>query len=77
MAFERKDYGMISGIPFIRIADGVEVDVAPEGERIGDPSDGLEEVLTVALCSLRSAGASMGADRTTDGASLRLAVSRW
>jgi hypothetical protein len=37
MAFERKDYGMNSGIPFIRIADRVEVNVAPEGERISDP----------------------------------------
>jgi polyisoprenoid-binding protein YceI len=27
MAFDRKDYGMNSGIPFIRIADRVEVDV--------------------------------------------------
>ena len=37
MAFERKDYGMNSGIPFIRIADRVEVNVAPVGERISDP----------------------------------------
>jgi polyisoprenoid-binding protein YceI len=27
MAFDRKDYGMNSGIPFIKIADRVEVDV--------------------------------------------------
>ena len=37
MAFERKDYGVNSGIPFTRIADRVEVNVAPEGERISDP----------------------------------------
>jgi len=36
MAFERKDYGVNSGIPFTRIADRVEVNVAPEGERIRD-----------------------------------------
>jgi polyisoprenoid-binding protein YceI len=27
MAFDRKDYGMTSGIPFVKIADRVEVDV--------------------------------------------------
>ena len=27
MAFDRKDYGMNSGIPFIKIADRVEVTV--------------------------------------------------
>ena len=27
MAFDRKDYGMNSGIPFIKIADRVEVKV--------------------------------------------------
>ncbi|MGA8595185.1 MAG: YceI family protein [Bryobacteraceae bacterium] len=31
MAFDRKDYGMNSGIPFIKIADRVEVNV-PEGQ---------------------------------------------
>ena len=29
MAFDRKDYGMNSGIPFIKIADRVEVTVRP------------------------------------------------
>jgi len=28
---------MNSGVPFIRIADRVEVNVAPEGERISEP----------------------------------------
>jgi polyisoprenoid-binding protein YceI len=27
MAFDRKDYGMTKGIPFVKIADHVEVDV--------------------------------------------------
>jgi len=37
MAFDRKDYGMYSGIPFIRIADRVEVSVVLSGKRIGGP----------------------------------------
>ena len=38
MAFDRKDYGMNSGIPFIRIADRVEVDVDLQVKRIsGSP----------------------------------------
>ncbi len=37
MAFDRKDYGMNSGIPFIRIADRVEVTVALKGSRISGP----------------------------------------
>ena len=37
MAFDRKDYGMNSGIPFIRIADRVEVTVALKGKRISGP----------------------------------------
>jgi polyisoprenoid-binding protein YceI len=37
MAFDRKDYGMNSGIPFIRIADRVEVSVVLSGKRIGGP----------------------------------------
>jgi hypothetical protein len=37
MAFDRKDYGMNSGIPFIKIADRVEV------------TDSLLAVLTVPL----------------------------
>jgi polyisoprenoid-binding protein YceI len=34
MAFDRKEYGMKSGIPFIKIADRVEVIVNLKGERI-------------------------------------------
>ena len=37
MAFDRKDYGMNSGIPFIKIADRVEVTVALEGKRVSGP----------------------------------------
>jgi polyisoprenoid-binding protein YceI len=37
MAFDRKDYGMNSGIPFIKIADRVEVTVALHGKRVSGP----------------------------------------
>ena len=37
MAFDRKDYGMNSGIPFIKIADRVEVTVDLEGKRVSGP----------------------------------------
>jgi polyisoprenoid-binding protein YceI len=37
MAFDRKDYGMNSGIPFIKIADRVEVDVDLYGKRASGP----------------------------------------
>lgn len=37
MAFDRKDYGMNSGIPFIKIADRVEVTVALKAKRISGP----------------------------------------
>jgi len=37
MAFDRKDYGMNSGIPFIKIADRVEVDVDLFGKRVSGP----------------------------------------
>ena len=35
--FDRKDYGMNSGIPFIRIANRVEVNVALTGTRVSGP----------------------------------------
>ncbi len=35
MAFDRKEYGMTSGIPFIKIADRVEVNVELTGKRTG------------------------------------------
>ena len=37
MAFDRKEYGMNSGIPFIRIADRVAVTVDLKGERVSGP----------------------------------------
>jgi polyisoprenoid-binding protein YceI len=37
MAFDRKDYGMNSGIPFIKIADRVEVTVALNAKRVSGP----------------------------------------
>lgn len=37
MAFERKDYGMNSGIPFIRIANRVEVSVNLKAQRVSGP----------------------------------------
>jgi polyisoprenoid-binding protein YceI len=37
MAFGRKNYGMNSGIPFIRIADRVEVIGALKGKRVSGP----------------------------------------
>ncbi len=37
MAFDRKDYGMNSGIPFIKIANRVEVNVALKAKRVSGP----------------------------------------
>lgn len=37
MAFDRKQYGMNSGIPFIKIADRVEVTVKLKADRISGP----------------------------------------
>jgi hypothetical protein len=37
MAFDRKEFGMNSGIPFIKIADRVEVTVDLMGKRISGP----------------------------------------
>jgi polyisoprenoid-binding protein YceI len=37
MAFDRKEYGMNSGIPFIKIADRVEVTVDLTGKRVSGP----------------------------------------
>jgi polyisoprenoid-binding protein YceI len=43
MAFDRKDYGMNSGIPFIKIADRVEVSVALKGKRVSGPPLALKQ----------------------------------
>ena len=37
MAFDRKDYGMNRGIPFVKIADRVEVTVNLKGKRVSGP----------------------------------------
>src|SRR6202008_1074713 len=37
MVFNRKDYGMNKGIPFIKIADHVDVDFHLKGKRVGGP----------------------------------------
>jgi len=37
MAFDRKEFGMNSGIPFIKIADRVEVSVDLKGRRVSGP----------------------------------------
>ena len=38
MAFDRKDYGMNSGIPFIKIADRVEVNIDLKAKRVSGPA---------------------------------------
>jgi polyisoprenoid-binding protein YceI len=43
MAFDRKDFGMNSGIPFIRIADRVEVTVELLGKRVSGPPLALKQ----------------------------------
>jgi polyisoprenoid-binding protein YceI len=43
MAFDRKQFGMNSGIPFIRIADRVEVTVDLTGKRISGPPVDLKQ----------------------------------
>jgi polyisoprenoid-binding protein YceI len=37
MAFDRKDYGMTKGIPFVKVADRVEVTVDLKGKRVSGP----------------------------------------
>jgi polyisoprenoid-binding protein YceI len=43
MAFDRKDYGMNGGIPFIKIADRVEVNVDIFAKRISGPPVSLKK----------------------------------
>lgn len=38
MAFDRKDYGMTHGIPFVTIADRIEVNVDLAGKRVSGPA---------------------------------------
>jgi polyisoprenoid-binding protein YceI len=42
MAFDRKQYGMKSGIPFIKIADRVEVTIDLTGKRVSGPPVNLK-----------------------------------
>jgi len=42
MAFDRRDYGMDSGIPFIKIADRIEVIVNLKAQRISGPPVALK-----------------------------------
>jgi len=43
MAFDRKEFGMDSGIPFIKIADRVEVTVDLKGKRVSGPPIALKQ----------------------------------
>lgn len=43
MAFDRKEYGMTSGIPFIKIANRVEVNVRLKWKQISGPSPVFEQ----------------------------------
>jgi polyisoprenoid-binding protein YceI len=43
MAFDRKDYGMTSGIPFIRIANRVEVNVRLKWKQVSGPPPVFEQ----------------------------------
>jgi polyisoprenoid-binding protein YceI len=43
MAFDRKEYGMNSGIPFIKIANRVEVSVDLKGKRVSGPPLALKQ----------------------------------
>jgi polyisoprenoid-binding protein YceI len=43
MAFDRKEFGMNSGIPFIKIADRVEVDINLVGKRTSGPPLALKQ----------------------------------
>jgi len=43
MVFNRKDYGMNSGIPFIKIADHVDVSFHLKGKRVGGPPLALKQ----------------------------------
>jgi polyisoprenoid-binding protein YceI len=43
MAFDRKDYGMTKGIPFVTIADRIEVTVDLKGKRVSGPALALKQ----------------------------------
>jgi hypothetical protein len=43
MAFDRKDYGMTHGIPFVTIADRIEVTVELKAKRVSGPAVVLKQ----------------------------------
>ena len=43
MTFDRKDYGMNKGIPFVKIGDHVDVTVDLKGKRVSGPPVGLKQ----------------------------------
>jgi hypothetical protein len=43
MAFDRKEYGMNKGIPLVKIANRVEVNVALKGKRVSGPPLALKK----------------------------------
>jgi hypothetical protein len=43
MAFDRKDYGMNSGIPFIKVADRVEVNIDLKATQVSGPRLAYEQ----------------------------------
>jgi polyisoprenoid-binding protein YceI len=43
LAFDRKDYGMNKGIPLVKIANRVEVNVALKGKRVSGPALTLKQ----------------------------------
>jgi polyisoprenoid-binding protein YceI len=45
MAFDRKDYGMNKGIPLVKIADCVEVNVALKSHKVSGPPLVFKELL--------------------------------
>jgi hypothetical protein len=43
MVFDRKDYGMSKGIPFVRIGDSVDMTVDLKAKRISGPPAVLKQ----------------------------------
>jgi len=59
MAFDRKDYGMNSGIPFIKVADRVEVTVDLKGKRVSGPPLDLKQSSTLRKSDHNHASSSL------------------
>jgi polyisoprenoid-binding protein YceI len=58
MAFDRKDYGMNKGIPFVTIADRVEVTVDLKGKRVSGPAIDLKQSSSLQKSDLGQASKS-------------------